>query len=429
VEQNESTARRPTGPELCREFPGQTRYPGTSPDATLWYIRDVKNSPAVIITARGIERISSGHLWIYRADVAEASGAAPGDVVRVVDRKRHFWGQALYSDKSQIALRLLTRESRPFDRAFLTERILAAAAFRSQVVEGARAYRLLAAEGDLLPSLIVDRYAECFVMQTLSQGMERLKPDVVEILREHFAPVSILERNDAAVRALEGLPERVGILAGQDVNEVIVEEAGIRFRYDLKGGQKTGGFLDQRENRAAAKNYARGRLLDCFTYTGAFAVTLAQQCESVLAVDISADALKLARRNQELNGISNIEWRETNCFDLLKAADQEGQRFDMVILDPPAFARQKSSREPALRGYKELNLRALKILNPGGYLLTCSCSFHVSEADLLAAVASAALDAHRTVTVVERRTQSRDHPILLTVPETHYLKCLILRVL
>jgi 23S rRNA (cytosine1962-C5)-methyltransferase len=387
------------------------------------------DSPAVTITARGIDRIAAGHLWIYRTDVVDASSAAPGDVVRLVDRKKRFWGQALYSDKSQIALRLLTRESRPFDRAFLAERIRAAAAFREHVVEGARAYRLIAAEGDLLPSLIVDRYAECFVLQTLSQGMERLKPDVVGILKEQFAPASILERNDVAVRALEGLPAQAGVLAGEDRNEVIVDEAGVKICYDLKGGQKTGGFLDQRENRAAAKNYARGRLLDCFTYTGAFAVALAQQCESVLAVDISADALKLAQRNQDLNGISNIEWREANCFDFLKAADQEGQRFDMVILDPPAFARQKSSRESALRGYKELNLRALKILNPGGFLLTCSCSFHVSEADLLATVASAALDAHRTVAVVERRTQSRDHPILLTVPETHYLKCLILRVL
>ena len=376
-----------------------------------------------------MDRIASGHLWIYRADVIDTSAAEPGDTVRVVDRRKHFRGQALYSSTSQIALRMLTRESRPFDRAFLAERIQAAAAFREQVVGGARAYRLVAAEGDLLPSLIIDRYADCFVLQTLSQGMERLKPTVVEILREQFTPRAIIERNDAAVRALEGLPEQIGVLAGEDVNEVVVEEDGLKFCFDLKGGQKTGGFLDQRENRTAAKKYARGRLLDCFTYTGAFAVTLARQCESVLAVEVSAEALQLARRNQELNTISNIEWQEANCFDFLKAADQEGRRFDTVILDPPAFARQKSSRESALRGYKELNLRALKILNPGGYLLTCSCSFHVSEADLLETVASAALDAHRTVVVVERRTQSRDHPILLTVPETHYLKCLVLRVL
>jgi 23S rRNA (cytosine1962-C5)-methyltransferase len=386
------------------------------------------NRPAVTIRPRAIERILSGHIWIYRADVADDSGVEAGAIVQVVDRKKRFWGQALYSSQSQIALRLLTRESRPFDRAFLAERIRAASAFRDQVVKGARAYRLVAAEGDLLPSLIIDRYAECFVLQTLSQGMEHLKPTVVEILQEQFTPLSILERNDAAVRSLEGLPEQVGVLAGEDVSEIVVEEGGMKFCYDLKRGQKTGGFLDQRENRIAARQYARGRLLDCFAYTGGFSIALARQCESVLGVESSAEALDLARRNQEMNGIANIEWVEANCFDLLKGADQEGRRFDTIVLDPPAFARQKSSRESALRGYKELNLRALKILNPGGYLITCSCSFHVSEADLLEVVASAALDAHRTVVVVERRTQSRDHPILLTMPETHYLKCLILRV-
>lgn len=386
------------------------------------------NFPAVTIRPRGIERILSGHLWIYRADVADDSGVEPGAIVRVLDRKKRFWGQALYSSQSQIALRLLTRESQPFDRAYLAERIRAASAFRDEVVKGAGAYRLVAAEGDLLPSLIIDRYAECFVLQTLSQGMERLKSDVVEILKEQFTPLSILERNDAAVRSLEGLPEQVGVLAGEDVSEIVVEEHGMKFCYDLKGGQKTGGFLDQRENRIAARQYARGRLLDCFAYTGGFSIALARQCESALGVEASAEALKLARRNQELNGLTNIEWLEVNCFDFLKAADQEGRRFDTIVLDPPAFARQKSSRESALRGYKELNLRALKILNSGGYLITCSCSFHVSEADLLEVVASAGLDAHRTVVVVERRTQSRDHPILLTMPETHYLKCLILRV-
>jgi len=385
--------------------------------------------PAVTITARGIERVVSGHLWIYRADVADASGAEPGAVVRLLDRKKRFWGQALYSSKSQIALRLLTREDRPFDDAFLAERIRAAAAFRQQVANGAQAYRLVAAEGDLLPSLIVDRYGACLVIQTLSQGMDRLKPAIVETLRKEFAPLSILERNDVAVRALEGLPEQTGVLAGEEIREVVVEENGVKLCVDLLRGQKTGGFLDQRENRVAAASYARGRALDCFTYTGGFALTLAPRCESVLGVDISAEALALAQRNQELNEFTNLEWKEANCFDFLKATDQEKHRFDMVVLDPPAFARQKASLESALRGYKELNLRALKILNPGGYLITCSCSYHVSEADLLAVIADAALDAHRTVTVVERRTQSRDHPILLTVPETHYLKCLVLRAL
>ncbi len=382
----------------------------------------------VTITPKGVDRILSGHVWIYRNDIRDPSDAEPGAIVRVVDPRRRFWGQAFYSAQSQIALRLLTRERRPFDRAFLAERIAAAKAFRDQIVEGAQAYRLVAAEGDQLPSLIVDRYGNCFVLQTLSQGSDRLKSLVVEILQEKFSPSSILERNEVAVRALEGLPEQKGLLAGEAINEIAVDENGVKFYYDLIDGQKTGGFLDQRENRSAAKKYARGRLLDCFTYTGAFAITLASACESVLAIEISAQALCLARRNQELNGLSNIEWKEANAFDYLKAADQSGQRFDTVVLDPPPFARQKSNLESALRGHKELNLRALKILNPGGYLITCACSFHVSEADLLETVASAALDAHRTLMVVERRTQSRDHPILLTVPETHYLKCLILRV-
>ncbi len=387
------------------------------------------DAPDVMVTSRGVERLRAGHVWIYRTDVAEASDVEPGAVVRVLDRKKHFWGQALYSSKSQIALRMLTREARPFDRAFLAERIRAAAAFRERIVEGAKAFRLVSAEGDLLPSLIIDRYGNCFVIQTLSQGMDRLSSQIVEILLEEFSPLAILERNDVAVRGLEGLPERKGVLAGETIHEVVVEENGVRFCFDLLGGQKTGGFLDQRENRAAARFYAHGRALDCFCYAGGFALTLARQCDTVLGIDSSPEALRLARRNQELNAITNTEWKEANCFDFLKAADQQKQRFDIVVLDPPAFARQKTNVEAALRGYKELNLRALKILNPGGYLITCSCSYHVSEAELLRAIAVAALDAHRSVTAVERRTQARDHPILVTVPETHYLKCLILRAL
>lgn len=384
-------------------------------------------SNVVTISHRGTERLLSGHLWIYRSDLLQAD-AQPGAAVRIVDRRARFWGMALYSAKSQIALRLLTRENRAIDRSFLAKRIAAAAAYRAIVAPGARVYRLVASEGDLLPGLIVDRYGDRLVIQTLSQGMDRLKPEVVEILRESFSPASILERNDVAVRAMEDLPEQKGVLYGEAVSEVVLEQDGVKFAYDLAGGQKTGAFLDQRENRLAARQYTRGLALDCFCYSGGFALAMAGASESVLGIDSSAEALQSARRNQELNGFSNLEWREANCFDFLKAADREGQRFDTIVLDPPAFARQKSNLESALRGHKELNLRALKILNPGGFLITCSCSFHVSEADLLEVVAGAALDAHRTVSVVERRTQSRDHPILLTVPETHYLKCLILRV-
>lgn len=382
----------------------------------------------VTISRRATDRILAGHPWIYRTDVEQAD-AGPGGVVRLTDGRKRFWGQALYSDQSQIAVRLLTREERPFDRNFLAERIAAAAAWRREVVGDAQAYRLVASEGDRLPSLIIDRYGERFVLQTLSQGTDLWKPLLVEILEEQFSAKTIIERNDVPVRKLEGLQEQRGVLAGEPVTEVVIEENGARFHFDLLAGQKTGGFLDQRENRAAARAHARGRALDCFCYGGGFALSMASRCESVLGLDGSAGALSLARRNQELNGIANVEWKEANCFDFLKQADHEGHRYDTVVLDPPALARQRSKVESALRGYKELNLRALKMLNPGGILVTCSCSFHVSEGDFLQAVASAALDAHREVVVVERRTQSSDHPILLTVPETHYLKCLILRVL
>ena len=386
-------------------------------------------SPAVTIAQRGADRVSSGHLWIYRADVLDANEADPGAIVRLQDRRRQFWGQALYSSQSQIALRLLTRDERPFDHAFLAERIATATSLRQQVAGGAQAYRLVSAEGDLLPSLIIDRYGPCFVIQTLTQGMDRLKPQIVDILQQTFSPRSILERNDVAVRGLEGLAEQKGTLAGESISEVEAKENGLQFTFDLMGGQKTGGFLDQRENRQAARQYARGHALDCFCYTGGFALHLARECDSVLGIDSSSEALSLARRIEQLNGMTNLEWKEANCFDFLKAADLEKRRYDTIVLDPPAFARQKSKLEAAWRGYKELNLRALKMLNPGGFLITCSCSHHVGEADFLEIIAAAALDAHRTVTVVERRTQSRDHPILLTVPETHYLKCLILRVL
>lgn len=387
------------------------------------------SSATVTISSRGVERVFSGHPWIYRSDISVPSQVEPGAIVIVQDRRKRFLGQALYSSKSQIALRFLTRETAPFDRASLAERIQAAAAYRQQFVRDSEAYRMVAAEGDLLPSLVIDRYGEYFVVQTLSQGMERLKTVITEILQEKFSPRGILERNDVAIRALEGLEEIKGVLSGEAANHVVVTMNGLRFAFDLLEGQKTGGFLDQRENQRAAQSYAYGRALDCFSYTGGFAVTLSTRCESVLGIDSSEEALRMAQRNGELNNASNIEWKQANCFDFLRAADQAGDQFDIVVLDPPAFARQRSNLESALRGYKELNLRALKILNPGGYLITCSCSYHVTEADFLTAIASAAVDARRTVTVVERRTQARDHPILLTVPETHYLKCLILRVL
>ena len=382
----------------------------------------------VVISSRGVERLRSGHLWVYRSDVRTAPAEA-GAIVRISDERGRFHGRAFYSDKSQIAVRLLTHDDRPVDRAFFTERLRGAAEYRRTVLENTEAYRLVCGEADQLPSLIVDRYGDYFVMQTLSQATERNKSLFVEILVELFSPKGVLERNDPKVRLLEGLEQRVGVLHGEIPQEILAKENGVTFAYDLHKGQKTGSFLDQRENHWAARRYASGEVLDCFSYQGGFALTIADKCEHVEGIDMAPAAVEAARRNQKLNSISNVTFREGNSFDLLKEYDEVGRQFQMVILDPPAFAKNRDSIPAAHRGYKEINLRAMKILQPGGYLLTCSCSYHITEALFLHILAEAANDARKTIVVAERRTQSQDHPILLTMPETHYLKCLIVRVL
>ncbi|MGA2845199.1 MAG: class I SAM-dependent rRNA methyltransferase [Candidatus Acidiferrales bacterium] len=383
---------------------------------------------SVVITSRGSERLRAGHPWVYRSDVRSALAEA-GSIVRLADERGRYQGRAFYSDKSQIAVRLLTREDVPVDRAFLTERIRRAAAYRKIVVENTETYRLIYGEADLLPSLIVDCYGDYFVIQTLSQSTERIKSLICEILVESFSPKGILERNDPKVRLLEGLEQRVDVLYGEIPDEIVAKENGIAFVYDLRHGQKTGSFLDQRENHWAARRYASGEVLDCFSYQGGFSLTVADHCAHVEGVDMAPAAVQAARRNQKLNAISNVTFREANTFDLLKEYDEVGRRFDMVVLDPPAFAKNRDSIPAAQRGYKEINLRAMKLIKPGGYLITCSCSYHVSEASFLQILAEAANDARKVIAVAERRTQSQDHPILLEMPETHYLKCLILRVL
>lgn len=382
---------------------------------------------SVIIGPRGIERFRSGHLWVYRSDVRSAN-AKGGAIVRLTDDRGRFQGRAFYSDKSQIAIRLLTREDVPIDRAFFTERIRNAAAYRKIVVENTDAFRLVYGEADHLPSLVVDRYGDYLAVQTLSQSTDRLKDLFLQILIELFSPKGILERNDPKVRLLEGLDQHVGVLHGEIPEEILAKENGITFVYDLRRGQKTGSFLDQRENHMAARRYASGEVLDCFSYQGGFALTVAGACEHVEATDMAPAAIEAARRNQKLNDISNVTFREGNSFDILKEYDEVGRQFQMIMLDPPAFAKNRDSVPAAERGYKEINLRALKLLQPGGLLVTCSCSYHIPEALFLQIVADAALDARRSVVVVDRRTQARDHPILLTMPETHYLKCLIVRV-
>ncbi len=382
--------------------------------------------PTVIVGARGEARLRGGHLWVYRADVQEARAAA-GDVVSVVGPRGRPIGWALYSDRSQIALRLLAGSDRPADLTLWRERLQAALAFRMSLAIDATAYRLVHGEADGLPSLVVDRYADCLVVQALSQGVDRLLPALVPVLVELTRARGVLARNDPRVRLLEGLDRRVELLYGDVPERVDVREGAVVYEADLWRGQKTGLFLDQRENRTAAAAYARGRLLDCFTYHGGFALQLAPRCDEAIAVDISEEAVRRTAANADRNGLSQVRARAANVFDELRRREQAGERFDMVVLDPPAFAKNKAAVPRALAGYREINLRALKLLDPGGYLVTCSCSYNIDEALFGRILLEAALDARARVTVVEHRRQARDHPVLLGMPETAYLKCLILR--
>ncbi len=383
----------------------------------------------VRVSRKGADRVRSGHPWIFASDIEDPADAEGGEAVQVVDPRGQNLGVAHYSAASQIALRMLSREARQPDREFFRRRLAGAIEHRRQVVRNSDAYRLVFSEGDFLPALIVDRYGDCLVLQTLNQGMERAKWLITELLVELLAPRGILERNDAQVRQKEQLPLTVGVLAGEVPERVWYTMHGLRFQADLRRGQKTGAYLDQRENYLAVEAYARGKALDCFTATGGFALHLARRCESVEAVDTSDLALELAEAARKENGLNNVHFRKADVFDLLSSYVLGGRRFSVIVLDPPAFARSRSDLAGAARGYKDINYRAFRLLEPGGILVTCSCSQHVSEAMLLEIIAEAALDAGRTVRVLERRTQSRDHPILLTVPETHYLKCLILEAL
>jgi 23S rRNA (cytosine1962-C5)-methyltransferase len=383
--------------------------------------------PFVVLGARGEQRIESGHPWVYRADLGDVRARA-GDRVRVVSARGRPLGHALYSDRSRIAIRMLTSGDQPADDQLIRERIEAAIAFRESLAINGSAWRLVHGEGDLLPSLIVDRYGEYLVVQTLSQGMDRLLPLVVSALGERLRPRGILARNDPRARLLEGLEQRVEVLAGEIPELVTVTENGIEYDVDLRHGQKTGLFLDQRENREAAALYARGRLLDCFSYTGGFALALARRCRETIALEVSEDAVARLRQNARRNGVV-VDARVGNVFDELRGLERIGERFDAIVLDPPAFAKSKAAVAKATSGYKEINLRALKLLSPGGTLVTCSCSYNVNEAGFAEIVYSAATDAQARVTVVEKRMQGRDHPVLLGVPETYYLKCFILRKL
>jgi 23S rRNA (cytosine1962-C5)-methyltransferase len=382
--------------------------------------------PSVVVTPRGVERAKSGHVWIYRSDVAEVS-ARGGDVVDVVGPRGRPLGSAFYSDRSQISLRLLTAGGAAVAPDFLAARLDQAIRFRTSLGIDATAYRVVHGEGDLLPSLIVDRYGDYLVVQTLSQATDRLLPEVLAVLGDRLKPAGVLVRNDAKVRTLEGLEIAVSIASGTVPDRVPVREGRVQYDVDLRGGQKTGLFLDQRENREAALRYAHGRLLDAFSYDGGFALALAPACTDVIALEISADASARIHANAARNGIRGVDVRTVNVFDELHELDRQDVRFDTIVLDPPAFAKNKASVPKALTGYKEINRRALRLLNPGGILVTCTCSHHVDDVLFEDIVRAAAADAGVAVSIVEKRIQGRDHPVLLGVPETLYMKCLILR--
>jgi len=381
------------------------------------------------ITAAAVRRVKHGHLWVYAGEVeCEPPGPAPA-IVQVIDAAANVLGYAFYSRPSQIRLRFFSRAAQPPTPEYFRARLSDSIARRRSPGGQGSAGRLVFGEGDLLPGIIVDRYGDYLVLQTLSSGADALKPLLAETLRDLLSPAGILERNDVKARRLEGLEEIQGVLWGSVPEVVEISENGIRFLVDLYRGQKTGFFLDQSRNRTAAAMYASGRALDCFCNTGAFALQFARHCESVLAVDISAGSLQLARRNRELNGFRNVEFTEGNVFDFLRELEAEGQSFDTICLDPPAFAKNRKARAGARSGYKEINLRALRLLRPEGVLITSSCSYHMPEADFLDLLIDAARDSHRFIQVIERRSQSDDHPVLAAMPETQYLKCFFLRAL
>jgi 23S rRNA (cytosine1962-C5)-methyltransferase len=382
--------------------------------------------PVVKISRRGAKRLQDGHVWVYRSDIVSADGVAPGTAAGVTDERGKFLGTALYSSASQIAVRMISTHAVNDLGHLLRERIQEAISYRERVVRDSDAYRVIFSEADFLPGLIVDRYNDLVSIQALTQAMdaEPVRSVIMSELRDRLKPAAIAERVDPRIRELEQLPARPSGLVLGEKSSTVFTMNGVRFHYQALEGQKTGSFLDQRENYAAAARYAHGEALDVFCYQGGFALHLAGAFSKVTGVDSSRPALEVADRNAALNG-RDIEWVEANAFDLLRDYADAGRRYDTIVLDPPAFAKSKANLETALRGYKELNLRALKMLRPGGILVTCCCSYHVSPAQYLEVVGDSARDVHRNLRIMENRGQAADHPILLSVPETEYLKCVV----
>ena len=385
-------------------------------------------TPRVVVSRRGAQRLKDGHVWVYRSDVLSADEIGPGALVEIADERGTVLGTASYSTASQIAIRLLSREPMDDIEGLFRRRLQDAFAYRKLVVRDTDAYRLVFSEADYLPGLIIDKYNDVLSFQVLTQAMDA--EPVRRILLSELSmlnPAAIIERVEPRIRQLEQLPVRTsGLLQGEKTSTVFTMN-GVKFHFDALEGQKTGAFLDQRENYAAASQYARGEALDVFCYQGGFALHLAERCSSVTGVDSSRPALEMADRNGKLNG-REIEWIEGNAFDLLHDYAAAGRQYDVIVLDPPAFAKTKKSLPTALRGYKELNLRALKMLRPGGFLVSCSCSYHVSQGKFLEVIRAAGQDVHKNLRLLENRGPAKDHPNLLNVPETAYLKCAIINV-
>ena len=377
---------------------------------------------------RGVERWKAGHPWIYRADLLAEPTLPGGEAVRVVDARGWFLGKAFYSSRSKIALRWLSFEDVAIDAGFLAARIAQADALRRTLFPGETTYRVVHGEADLLPGLVVDRYGDQLSAQFLVQASEARRELLADLLVAHFHPRGIMERSDVGVRTLEGLEPRKEVLFGEVPERVEFDEGLVRVSADLRGGQKTGAFLDQRENHLLAAQYAKGQALDCFSYLGGFALQLATRAQQVTAVEISEPASAAIAESARRNRLENVEVVTANAFDFLRDAVDEGRRFDTIVLDPPSFAKNKGAVEAALRGYKEINLRALQLLAPGGVLMSASCTYHVDEEAFEAMLASAAADARRRVQIVERRGAARDHPVLTALRETRYLKFYVLRV-
>ncbi len=384
----------------------------------------------VILLPGKEKRVWSGHPWVFRSDIARTKGEPqPGDTVRVTASNGRFLCMAAYNPRSQIALRVLSRKEEAIDEGFIRARVRRALDYRRSFAD-LRSCRLIFAESDGLPAVIVDAFGDVLVMQCLCLGMEQYKEPICDALMEEMHPAGIYERGDVPVRELEGLPQVTGTLRGTVPDRVLMEENGIQFYVDVKQGQKTGYFLDQKENRAAIAPFVKGgTVLDCFTHVGSFALHAAKYgAARATGVDISEFACGCARENAALNGFDNVDFIAANAFDFLKEQSSAGAQYDVVILDPPAFTKSRSSVEAAERGYKEINLRGMKLVKNGGYLVTCSCSQHMLPGQFKDVVLSAARDARVNLFQAEYRTQGRDHPILPAAPETQYLKCGIFRV-